>query len=113
MREGNILITNSRIEINGQTFAVRNVGSVKIEVAGRPFLAGFCAVFGLAMAASASTRTAGVLIALVAGAVMVLRMLTRQLILVSGGGQTLALKSTNGELIERTRKAVVQAISAR
>ena len=44
----NVLVTSARIEIAGQTFAVRNVSSVKVNSGGRPWLGAVFALAGVA-----------------------------------------------------------------
>lgn len=106
------LVTSTRIEIAGQTFAVRNVGSVKVTKPGRPYIAAFLLV--VCVAAAAMQQTAGwAIAAIVPGAWIWQQLRMRRLILVTGGGETVALKSTNGTAVETLRAAIAQAISAR
>ena len=114
LRDKTVLVTSTRIELNGQTYAVRNVGSVKVTQPGTPWLAGFVAIVGIAMLAGGSdTRWVGVLVLGGAGVWIYQQVRMRRLVIVSGGGETVALKSTNGAMIEKIRSAVAQAISAR
>lgn len=46
LRAGSALVTNSRIEIDGQTFAVRNVGSVKVVGGGWSWAGALVLVIG-------------------------------------------------------------------
>lgn len=113
LRTGTTLVTSSRIEIGGQTFAVRNVGSVKVTTPGRPWLAALVCAAGLAMLPDANARVAGVIIAGAAGAWIWQKLRQRSLVLVSGGGEIVALKSTDGPGVEALREAISKAISAR
>lgn len=115
LRDKTVLVTSTRIEIDGQTFAVRNVGSVKVTQPGRPWLAVLVAFVGIAMAIGGTEggRVGGILVLGAAGFWIVQQVRTRRLVLVSGGGEQVALKSTNGARIEQIRAAVAQAISAR
>lgn len=111
LQAGTSLVTSSRIEIDGQTFAVRNVGSVKIVGGGHPWAGALLLVVG-AMALTANPFFGLPLLAL--GAYMVWQKLAlKTLVLISGGGETVALKSTNAKAIEALRVAIAQAISAR
>lgn len=114
LRGGTILVTSTRIEIAGQTFAVRNVGSVKVTQPKTPlittlFACGFV-IFG---AVSPAER----FIALITGAGLLLyaiqQVRTRRLVLISDGGQSTALTSTDKATVEKIRAAIAQAISAR
>lgn len=113
LRNGTTLVTSSRIEIGGQTFAVRNVGSVKVTTPGRPWGAILIAVIGLAMMPGRDTRTVGFIVLAVAAGWAWYKMRERSLVLVSGGGETVALKSSDGKAVETLREAIAQAISGR
>lgn len=112
LREGGAVVSSTRIEINGQTFAVRNVGSVKVTRPNRPWGALVVGVIGAAVAIG-SSGLAGAIILGAAAAWAWQQMRTRSLVLVTGGGESTALKSTDGALVERLRQAVAQAISVR
>lgn len=107
-----VRITSSRIDIDGQTFAVRNIGSVKVTRPGRPLLAAVVLVFGLALLA-ADSPVAGLIIAGAAAAWIYQQMRARSLVLVSGGGEQTALRSTDAAHIETVRSAIAQAIAGR
>jgi hypothetical protein len=93
MRQGNLLITSTRIEISGQTFAVRNIGSVKITRPGRPWLAGLVCVGSVG--GWFINRQAPMLLFAAASAYWIWQQVSiRRLVLVSGGGETVALKTT-------------------
>ncbi|MBA4341172.1 MAG: hypothetical protein C0423_03345 [Methylibium sp.] len=114
LRDGNTLVTSTRIEINGQTYAVRNVGSVKVETNGKPWFAVLLALVGAMMAAGGDpTLVPGLLLLAGSGAWIWQKVRMRTLIIVSGGGETTALKSTNSGQVEAVRAAIAKAISAR
>jgi len=108
---GTTLVTSSRIEIGGQTFAVRNVGSVKVVGGGRPWLGAFVALVGIGMAPS--NLGWGLAVLAVGAYLMWQKYSTRALVLVTGGGETTAMQSTNGKAVEALRSSIAQAISAR
>lgn len=112
LRQGGLLVTSTRIEIAGQTFAVRNVGSVKVNKPGVPWLAAVVIVVAV-IASIGGAGWGGWLVALAAAAWMYQQMRTRSLVLITGGGEVLALKSTNGQQVEALRSAVAQAIAVR
>lgn len=110
LRGGDVLVTSNRIELGGQTFAVRNVGSVKVTKPGIPWLAGLILAVSLVAAINAPAM---LVISLACAFYIYSQVMLRRLVLVSGGGETIALKSTNGDHIESIRAAIAQAISAR
>lgn len=113
LRQGTTLVTSSRIEVGGQTFAVRNVGSVKVTRPGRPWGALLVAVVAIGPLVAESTRAAGFILLAAAGAWAWQKMRQRSLVLVSGGGEVVALQSTDAAAVESLRTAIAQAISAR
>jgi hypothetical protein len=113
LRSGATLVTSTRIEIGGQTFAVRNVGSVKVTTPGRPWIAFLLGLLGVSFAAQEPIRWAGLLMIGAAGVWIWQQMRMKRLVLVSGGGEVVALKSTDGKAVEALRAAISQAISAR
>lgn len=111
LHTGSALVTSSRIELDGQTFAVRNVGSVKVVDAGRPWAGVLVLLIG-AMAMT-SNPFFGVPM-LVMGAYMIWQKFAlKTLVLTTGGGETVALKSTDSSWVEALRAAIAQALSAR
>ena len=106
------IVTSARIELGGQTFAVRNVGSVKVAVTPRTWLAGVLLLVA-ALPLGLNAWPLG-LMAAATGAYMLWRGgPTYNLVMVSGGGETMAVSSRNAEEVEKLRAAVARAISAR
>lgn len=106
-----VLITNTRIEINGQTFATRNIGSVK-TISPKGKLPGALLLL-VGLGALPSQLWWLVLGALALGAYLLyLAQTTRALVLVTGGGEVTALTG-RAAAIEVVRAAVAQAISSR
>jgi len=112
LRQGKILVTSTRIEIDGQTFAVRNVGSVKVTKPGLPWIAALV-VIGCGISGSAGAPGGVWVVAAAAAAWAYLQLRLRRLVLITGGGEVLALKSTNAAQVEALRSAVAQAIAVR
>lgn len=112
-RQDSMLVTSTRIELGGQTFSVRNVGSVKVTQPRRPYIALFMAILGLVSLINPESRQVGAFIFAVAAWVIYKKLRTRRLVLVSGGGETTALTTTNQELVEQLRSAIAKAISTR
>lgn len=113
LRSGNMLVTSTRVEIEGQTFAVRNIGSVKVQRAGTPWIAVILALLCAPMLFVPDAWIFGA--AVIAGPIawIVQQVRVRKLVLVSGGGETVALSSKNAAAVETLRNAIAQAISAR
>lgn len=113
LRAGDVLVTSTRIEIAGQTFAVRNVGSVKVTKPGSPWFAVLLLVASIGMIGNKDVRAGGAIVFLACAAWIWQKLRTRRLVLVGGGGETVAMTSTNGGFIETARSAIAEAISAR
>lgn len=112
-RQGDTLVTTARVEIGGQTFAVRNIGSVKITQPGLPWVAGLICFLGMLMVPQRDAWWLGLILMGASGAWIWQKARTRTLVLLSGGGELLALKSTDHQLLSQLRDAIGQAISAR
>ena len=107
-----VLVTSARIEIGGQTFATRNVGSVKVTAPGLSKLALVIAIIGAAACAGGS-YVFGVSALAVGGIWAFTTMRKRKLLLVAGGGEILALETSDSALVERIRTSIAAAISVR
>lgn len=112
-----LLVTSSRIDINGQTFAVRNVGSVQVRAPGRPLGAALVGLIGVVMLVAASggpeSYTPGAALLGGAAAWAWQKLRRRELVLVTGGGEVTALSSNDARSVEDLRAAIAAAISAR
>jgi hypothetical protein len=111
-------VTSARIVIDGQTYATRNVGSVRVEELSTSKMAVAMALIGAAIAVSSlpagayGTTVIGVLLA--AGGIKVARDSSGQRIMImAGAGEAAALKSRDKALIAQIHAAIVQAISVR
>lgn len=113
LSEGGMLITSTRIELAGNTYAVRNVGSVRVTRPSWPWFAALLALAGLFMALNGAAREVGLLLLMGAAVWIYQQVRMRRLVVMVGGSETVALQSTNGARIERIRSAVAQAISVR
>lgn len=113
LQEGSTLVSSTRLELQGQTFAVRNIGSVKMTQTPRKWLLGaFLAVIGLMTLAAAQWAPAAGFLA-VAGFLLWRGSPKFNLVLVTGGGEVTGLTSTDASAVEKIRDAVAKAISAR
>lgn len=112
-------VTSSRIVIGNQTFATRNVGSVSVEQVAKPGWPIFVGLIGAAMTISAITGkdfgasgVMGVAILIGCGAVAFSPPKLR-LKLMAGGGEVVALESTDKAAVNALHQAIVNAIAAR
>ena len=111
-------VTSTRIVIGQQTFATRNVGSVAVHEVAKPNWPIFIGLIGGAMVLSGFSSGFGtstlVGIAMFAGAASVFfKPATLQLKLVAGGGEIMALETTDRSAIDTLHRAIVSAIAAR
>jgi uncharacterized membrane protein len=111
-------VTSTRITIGNQTFATRNVGSVAVAEVPKPKWPILIGLVGAAMATGAlsggfsATTVMG--LAMVAGAAAVLFAPAKlRLKLNAGGGEIMALETTDRAVIDALHQAIVKAIAAR
>ena len=111
-REGEIAITSTRVQIEGQTFATRNIGSVRM-VGGSLSIGGlFFLAIGAAMMGTESTA-AGVIIGAAAAAWLWQRWVRREIYIASNSGEIKALRTNDSKLAQRVHDALQTAISVR
>lgn len=107
-----VSITSSRIAIQNQTFATRNVGSVRLtETPGArwPLLV---MLLGVVAASTPSQRAWGLIVVAVAGYAMWANRGKYKLVLVAGGGEVSAYVSHDKSAVQQMHDAIVAAISA-
>lgn len=113
LQNSGVLVSSSRVEINGQTFATRNIGSVKVTAPGISLLSILFLIIGVGAMAKGSNIWVGGFF-LVVGAVWAWTTYTRrELKLMAGGGEVMALKSNNAGQVEQIRAAIADAIAVR
>lgn len=115
LQEAGLLVTTARIEIDGQTFAVRNVNSVKVDDdAPRPWGGLFAALVGVGALSSGGAGIVVGALLLAGGAWLIWKnAATKRLVIATAGGEAVALQSTDGARIQRVHGAIAQAIAAR
>lgn len=114
LQAGDVSVTSARIQIGSQTFATRNVGSVRIDHKGRAFWPLLLVMLGVFLMFGAESRVFGFLLAAIVLALWWWGSKPKAtLVLLAGGGEVKALTSTDKAAIDQLHAAVVQAISAR
>lgn len=113
LRDGSTIVTSTRIEIDGQTFAVRNVGSVKVKQPNRPWGGILLALVAVGMIGTQDSRPLGFVFLALAAWWAWQTLKRRSLVLVTGGGEVVALKSSDPAAVEKLREAIARAISTR
>jgi hypothetical protein len=111
--EPGVLVTSTRVDIGGQTFATRNIGSVRMSAAGsHPIVGAVLLAGGVVALVVGANAFFGVGIAGLGAWLLWEAAQKRSLVLVTGGGEVSALKGRKAH-IERVRAAVANAIAAR
>ena len=114
MDEPGLTVTSTRIVLGGQTFATRNVGSVKVKTIGRPMWPALAVIVGLlSFAGGDAARGFGVLLLIVGAIAAWMKRPKQQLVLLTGGGEQTAYESRNKGQVQQVHDAIVQAISIR
>lgn len=106
-------VTSSRIAIGKQTFATRNIGSVRLaETSGSrwPYVV---MLIGAVMASSPSSRFMGLVILLAAAVAAWTNRGKYTLVLMAGGGEVSAYASRDKDAMQKLHDAIVDAISSR
>lgn len=106
-------VTSSRIVINGQTFATRNVGSVSMRTKEPSRLGSI--LLGVIAGGCAVGGAVGGALAFAIGAVIwwMANNAEYTLVMMAGGGEVAALKSKDHAVISKLHDAVAQAIAVR
>ncbi|WP_304305872.1 DUF6232 family protein [Pseudacidovorax intermedius] len=112
LNEGGIVVTSARVEIDGRTYATRNIGSVGVRVPGVSWLACVVVLMGVICLAGGTYGT-GILLLAVGGFWVYSSRQRRRLVLMAGGGEVLALQSRNPPQMEKIRAAIASAIAVR
>lgn len=107
-------VSTSKMVINGSTYATRNVSSVRIERIARPLWPWLVIVLGGALALNTIREPMVGLIVLAVGVILALALTAKaKLHLVAGGGERVAMESSNIKAIDTLHAAIVEAISQR
>ena len=104
-------VTSSKIVIDGNTYATRNVGSVRMVEVDKPFWPWIVFAFGMFMCMG-SMVIGLCIVALGVGLIYAMKEGVK-LLLMAGGGESVAIESTNVAHVKQLHAAIVEAISAR
>ncbi|MCU0919151.1 MAG: DUF6232 family protein [Burkholderiaceae bacterium] len=113
LRDRSTVVTSTRVEIDGATFAVRNIGAVKVTAPSRPWGGILLAMVAVGMMGTADSRPLGFVFLALAAWWAWQTLKRRSLVLVNGGKETVALRSSNPAAMETLRAAIANAIAAR
>lgn len=110
---GGASVTSTKIVINGNTYATRNVGSVRVAV--NPAARGVGIVLAvIGVFALFSTAPMFGLVMMAIGAVVAMVAKARAtLLLMAGGGESVAIESSDVGVVNALHGAIVEAISVR
>lgn len=113
-QEGTTVVSSTRLELNNQTFAVRNIGSVKITQTARTWrLGALLLLIGSASWSASPNHVFSVIVFAVAAFVLWRGAPRFDLVLVTGGGEVSALSSNKLDGLAPIRDAIAKAISTR
>lgn len=111
LERAGVLVTSTRIDIDGQTFAIRNVGSVKMAKAAKTWPVWLMLALAAGSLPSRNWWVVGMFLGF-AGFQLYRVLNVRALVLVTGGGEQTAYTGKR-TAVEEIRAAVAQAIASR
>lgn len=113
-QDGSTVVSSTRVELNNQTFATRNIGSVKVTKTARTWrLGALLLAVGAASWPASPDHIFSVLLFAVATFVLWRGAPRFSLVLVTGGGEVSALSANKLDSLAPIRDAVAKAISIR
>lgn len=104
-------VTSSKIVIEGNTYATRNVGSVRTMTVEAPFWPWIIMFIGAATCMS--NAGLGIIIIVAAGFAIYANKEQTKLLLMAGGGESVAIQTKDAKFVKELHDAIVEAISAR
>jgi hypothetical protein len=110
LQEPGFTVTSSRVDIAGQSFATRHIGSVKVVAPRRSLVGMSVAVVGL-VALLLGAEGLGLCLAIGGSLWALISFNVRKLSLVADGGATLTLESSDVAMVERVRSAITKAMA--
>jgi len=111
LQEPGFTITSSRVDIAGQSFATRHIGSVKVVAPRRSQIGMSVALVGL-VALFLGAEGLGLCLAIGGGVWALISFNVRKLRLVADGGAMLTLESSDVAMVERVRSAIAKAMAS-
>lgn len=110
LQEPGFSVTSTRVDIAGQTFATRNIGSVQVVDPHRSVIGFLVGASGL-VALFLGAELPGLCLAIVGSFWALITFNMRKLSLVADGGAVLTLESSDAEMVERVRSAIAKAMA--
>ncbi len=104
-------VTSSKIVIEGNTYATRNVGSVRTMTVDAPFWPWVVMFIGASV--TISSVMMGLIIMAAAGLAIYANKEQTKLLLMAGGGESVAIQTKDAKFVKELHAAIVEAISAR
>lgn len=111
LSSGTTSVTSSKIVIGGNTYATRNVGSVRLHKIDMPAWPGLLILVGLLVCTQ--NIIFGLTVVVFGVAAAYTHKSKVQLLLMAGGGESMALESSDKAAVQALHDAIVAAISAR
>lgn len=110
-QDANVLVTNTRLVINGKTYAIRNISSVAIQMAAQKFIIESILFFiGFAEVIFRSTRIIGILFIVGSIVIAVMRKSIYCVRINSNAGEIDELISKDKEYIQKIVNAIQESI---
>ena len=110
LQEPGFSITSSRVDIAGQSFATRSIGSVHVESPHSSRVGALVSLVGL-LALLFGAAILGLCLAIVGGVWALATLNLRKLSLVAEGGAELTFVSSDTAMVERVRSAISKAVA--
>ena len=109
LQEPGFSVTSSRVDIAGQSFATRNIGSVQVESPHTSMFGALVSVVGL-LAVFFGAAVLGLCLAIAGGVWALATLNLRRLSLVANTGAVLTFVSNDAAMVERVRSAISKAV---
>ncbi|KNZ31341.1 MAG: hypothetical protein AD742_17370 [Methylibium sp. NZG] len=110
LQEPGFSVTSARVDIAGQSFATRNIGSVRVESPHTSLVAALVGLVGLT-AVFFGAAVLGLCLAIAGGVWALATLNLRRLSLVAKGGAKLTFVSSDAAMVERVGSAISRAVA--
>lgn len=110
LQEPGFSVTSARVDIAGQSFDTRTIGSVRVESPHTSVLGAVVSVIGL-LAVFLGAAVPGLCLAIAGGVWALATLNLRRLSLVAKGGAKLTFVSSDAAMVERVGSAISKAVA--